>query len=137
MKDRFRDMAGGRTFGVKKTPGDLSEDPLWLQGFVATALLVSIGGFAAPSTVNSAAILSTLPYFAILAVASIGQHLVIQQRGLDLSVAGIMSVTAVIVSALPSSEAGVPQTLGFVVLALAMGLGVRAVNRVLVALPRV
>ena len=48
---------------------------------------------------------------AILGIASIGQHLVIQQRGLDLSVAGIMSFSAVIVSALPSTEAGVAGTL--------------------------
>ena len=63
-----------------------------------------IGGIAAPSTVNSAAILSTLPYFAILAVASIGQHLVIQQRGLDLSTAGIMSFCAVVVTKLPDGS---------------------------------
>src|SRR5580698_2788475 len=116
---------------------DLSELPLAAKALIATALLVLIGGIAAPSTISTAAILSTLPYFAILAVASIGQHLVIQQRGLDLSVAGIMSFAAVIVSALPSSEAGVPETLAFVALALAMGLGVGAVNGALVALLRV
>ena len=53
------------------------------------------------------------------------------------AVAGIMSFAAVIVSALPSSEAGVPDTLAFVVLALAMGLGVGAFNGALVALLRV
>jgi len=78
-----------------------------------------------------------LPFFAILAVASIGQHLVIQQRGLDLSVAGIMSFSAVIVSALPSAEAGVSTTLAFVALALAMGFVVGAANGILVALLRV
>lgn len=56
---------------------DLTDLSLGTKAFVATALLVLVGGIAAPSTVNSAAILSTLPYFAILAVASIGQHLVI------------------------------------------------------------
>ncbi len=104
---------------------------------IAAAVLLVGGGIAAPSTVSVSALQSMLPFFAILAVASIGQHLVIQQRGLDLSVAGIMSFAAVIVSALPSSEAGVPETLAFVVLALAMGLGVGAVNGALVALLRV
>ena len=104
---------------------------------IATALLLVGGGIAAPSTISISALQLMLPFFAILAVASIGQHLVIQQRGLDLSVAGIMSFAAVIVSALPSSQAGVPETLAFVALALAMGLGVGAMNGVLVALLRV
>ena len=104
---------------------------------IAAVVLLAGGGIAAPSTVSVSALQSMLPFFAILAVASIGQHLVIQQRGLDLSVAGIMSFAAVMVSALPSSEAGVPETLAFVVLALAMGLGVGAVNGALVALLRV
>lgn len=103
----------------------------------ATALLFVGGGIAAPSTVSVSALQLMLPFFAVLAVAAIGQHLVIQQRGLDLSVAGIMSFSAVIVSALPNSEAGVAETLAFVALALAMGVGVGAVNGVLVALLRV
>lgn len=104
---------------------------------VATVVLLVGGGIVAPSTVSISALQLMLPFFAVLAVASIGQHLVIQQRGLDLSVAGIMSFSAVIVSALPSSEAGVSETLVFVALALVMGLGVGAVNGALVALLRV
>lgn len=104
---------------------------------VATLLLLVGGGIVAPSTVSLSAVQLMLPFFAVLAVASIGQHLVIQQRGLDLSVAGIMSFSAVIVSALPSSAAGVSETLVYVALALAMGLGVGAVNGALVALLRV
>jgi len=104
---------------------------------IATAVLIVGGGIVAPSTVSVSALQLMLPFFAVLAVASIGQHLVIQQRGLDLSVAGIMSFAAVIVSALPSLKAGVPETLAFVALALAMGFGVGAVNGALVALLRV
>ena len=104
---------------------------------IATAVLIVVGGIAAPSTVSVSALQLMVPFFAVLAVASIGQHLVIQQRGLDLSVAGIMSFSAVIVSALPAREAGVAETLGFVALALAMGLGVGAINGLLVALLRV
>ena len=104
---------------------------------IAMVVLLVGGGIVAPSTVSVSALQLMLPFFAVLAVASIGQHLVIQQRGLDLSVAGIMSFSAVIVSALPSSEAGVAETLAFVALALAMGLGVGAVNGALVALLRV
>ena len=49
----------------------------------ATVLLIVGGGIAAPSTVSVSALQLMLPFFAILAVASIGQHLVIQQRGLE------------------------------------------------------
>ncbi len=104
---------------------------------IATVVLFVVGGLEAPSTVSVGALQLMLPFFAILGIASIGQHLVIQQRGLDLSVAGIMSFSAVIVSALPSTEAGVAVTLAYVALALAMGLGVGAVNGVLVAKLRV
>jgi ribose/xylose/arabinose/galactoside ABC-type transport system permease subunit len=109
---------------------------LWIV-VISTAVLIVAGGVMAPSTVSVSALQLMLPFFAILAVASIGQHLVIQQRGLDLSVAGIMSFSAVIVSALPSTEAGVGATLAFVALALAMGFGVGAANGILVALLRV
>jgi ribose transport system permease protein len=95
--------------------------PLAAKAILATALLVVIGGIAAPSTISSAAILSTLPYFAILAVPSIGQHLVIHQRGLDLSVAGIMSFVAVIVTKLPDGSTDLGVVLFNVVLGLAVG----------------
>jgi ribose/xylose/arabinose/galactoside ABC-type transport system permease subunit len=98
-----------------------AELPLAAKSFIATAILVAIGGIAAPSTINSAAILSTLPYFAILAMPSIGQHLVIQQRGLDLSVAGIMSFTAVIVTKLPDASTHLGTVLFWVAAALAVG----------------
>jgi len=39
----------------------------------------------------------------IRALASMGQHVVIQQRGFDLSVAGAISPAAVVVTVLPSA----------------------------------
>ncbi len=113
---------------------DLSALPLPVKSFIATALLVLIGGIAAPSTVTSAAILSTLPYFAILAVASIGQHLVIQQRGLDLSTAGIMSFTAVVVTKLPDGSTVFGVVIFYIAAALAVGAGIGAVTGVIVTL---
>jgi ribose/xylose/arabinose/galactoside ABC-type transport system permease subunit len=101
---------------------------------LATIILIALGGVIAPSTVSLSAIMSMLPFFAVLAVASIGQHLVIQQRGLDLSVAGVMSFAAVMVSAYPGLDAGPWETVGYVALALLMGLGVGAVSGLLVTL---
>jgi ribose transport system ATP-binding protein len=98
----------------------------------ATALLLVFGGLLAPSTVSAGAILTMLPLVAILAVASIGQHLVIQLRGFDLSVVGIMSFAAVVVTAFPHSDAGAWETVEYVAIALGVGLTVGCVNGLMV-----
>jgi ribose transport system permease protein len=128
-----------QTFRLKMPRFDRnpSELPLPVKSFVATALLVLLGGIAAPSTVSPAAILSTLPYFAILAVASIGQHLVIQQRGLDLSTAGIMSFVAVVVTKLPNASTDPGVVIFYVVAGLAVGAAVGALNGLIVTLLQV
>jgi ribose transport system permease protein len=118
-------------------PSRVLTEPLATKALVATALLVLIGGIAAPSTVNSAAILSTLPYFAILAVASIGQHLVIQQRGLDLSTAGIMSFCAVVVTKLPDGSTDLGVVLFFVAAGLAVGAAIGTITGLIVTLLQV
>jgi ribose transport system permease protein len=127
-------MAGDRKFRLH-IPGfgrDSSDLPLAGKAILATAVLVIVGGLAAPSTINAAAILSTLPYFAILAVASLGQHLVIQQRGLDLSVAGIMSFTAVIVTKLPDGSSDPAIVAFYIALGLAAGVAVGAFTGLIV-----
>jgi ribose transport system permease protein len=101
---------------------------------VATVLLLVFGGLFAPSTVSPGAVMTMLPFVAILAVAAIGQHLVIQQHGLDLSVAGIMSFAGVTITAYPHLDAGSWETLFYILLTLAMGLAVGAVNGVIVTL---
>jgi ribose transport system permease protein len=119
---------------VPRLGKDLTELPLAAKALIATAVLVLIGGIAAPSTISVPAILSTLPYFAILAVASIGQHLVIQQRGLDLSTAGIMSFVAVIVTKLPDSSTDPAVVLFFIAAGLVIGAAFGAVSGLIVTL---
>lgn len=116
---------------------DLTELPLAAKAFIATAILVLIGGIAAPSTISTAGILSTLPYFAILAVASIGQHLVIQQRGLDLSTAGVMSFCAVVVTKLPDGSTDTGVVIFWIFAALATGALVGAITGLIVTLLQV
>ena len=116
---------------------DLTELPLAAKAFIATAILVLIGGIAAPSTISTAAILSTLPYFAILAVASIGQHLVIQQRGLDLSTAGVMSFCAVVVTKLPDSSTDTGVVIFWIFGALATAALIGAITGLIVTLLQV
>jgi ribose transport system permease protein len=66
--------------------------------WVATVLLFAVSPLLAEGSVSSSALVSTLPFASILAIASIGQLLVVQQRGLDLSVPGMISLATVVVA---------------------------------------
>lgn len=86
--------------------------------WVATALLFAVSPLIASGSVSSSALLSTLPFAAILAIAGIGQTLVVQQRGLDLSVPGMITLTTIIVTKYPQGHEGrLPVAIGLVVLA--------------------
>lgn len=136
---RMAEASGGSMIGLLQRVGLGGVGNLTQAGkaMLATLLLVIVGGIAAPSTVSSGAIMTMLPFIAILAVAAIGQHLVIQQRGLDLSVAGVISFAAVIVTHFPHTEAGTAETLAYVLLALLFGTVTGAINGFVVAILRV
>lgn len=76
--------------------------PAWrspyLAIWVATAVLFVISPVIAPGSLGVGALQSVLPFAAILVVAAVGQTLVIQQRGLDLSVPGVVSLSAIVVT---------------------------------------
>lgn len=99
----------------------------------ATLLTMAIGGIVAPSSVSAAALLGMLPLAAVLTIAALGQHLVIQQRGLDLSVAGAMSVAAVIVTAFPDRAAESGEVVAFALLAVAAATAIGLLNGALIA----
>jgi ribose transport system permease protein len=91
---------------------------------IATVLLFLLGVVipAAQSSVSHAALVGMLPFAAVLAVAGLGQMLVVQQGGIDLSVAGGISLAVVTVVRLPAGDDGllVPSILaaaGFAVVA--------------------
>lgn len=71
--------------------------PIWY----ATILLFAVSPLVAPASLGYAPIVGMLPFAAVLAIAAVGQNLVIQQRGLDLSVPGMMAFGAVLASGLP------------------------------------
>jgi ribose transport system permease protein len=102
--------------------------PQWLGAAGALLVLLILGFIAEPRSLGSTALLSMLPFMAILAVASVGQYLVIRQRGLDLSVAGIISFAAVLMTNLPGGSDALPIVLGAVALTLLMGLVVGAIS---------
>jgi ribose transport system permease protein len=64
----------------------------------ATILLYIASIFLAPTSVSKVAQMGMLPFAACLAIIGLGQTLVIQQGGIDLSVAGAVSLTVVIVT---------------------------------------
>jgi ribose transport system permease protein len=72
--------------------------------WVATALLFALSPLLATGSVSHSALLSTLPFAAILAIAAIGQTLVVQQRGLDLSVAGMITLSTIIITKVPNGH---------------------------------
>jgi ribose transport system permease protein len=83
--------------------------------WVATALLFLVSSALAPSTTSANAILGILPFAALIALAGIGQTLVVQQRGLDLTVAAMITIAAILSTKIPNGhDALLPLALGVV-----------------------
>lgn len=72
----------------------------------ATIVLFAISPLIAGGSLGISALQSTLPFAGVLAIVAIGQTLVIQQRGLDLSVPGMVSLSAILVTKLPGGHPG-------------------------------
>lgn len=70
----------------------------------ATALLFLLCLIFAPSSIAVGALSASLPFAAILAIVGLGQMLVVQQGGFDLSVAGGVSLAVVIATHLPAGH---------------------------------
>ncbi len=84
--------------------------------WIATILLFVISPLVASESLSNSAIQAMLPLAGILAVAAVGQTLVIQQGGLDLSVPGMFSLGVVLVVVVPGGD---PSQLGFALLLVA------------------
>ncbi|WP_431301085.1 ATP-binding cassette domain-containing protein [Tabrizicola sp. BL-A-41-H6] len=107
------------------------------RAVLATLILMIVGGAVYPIMLSGGTFLSLLPFVATLAIASIGQHLVVQQRGLDISIAGTMSLAAVIVTKLPEGGASTGELMWFIFVALAMGMIVGLINGLIITLLKV
>jgi ribose transport system permease protein len=70
----------------------------------ATAVLFAVCSVFAPSSIAAGALSGSLPFAAILAIVGLGQMLVVQQGGFDLSVAGGVSLAVVIATHLPAGH---------------------------------
>lgn len=96
-------------------------------GAVAAVLLLA--GLVAPRMYSPASIIAIVIPTAILAIAGIGQTLVVQQKGIDLSVGGIITLSATTLATLTGNGTPLWQAAG-VTGALALGAGL--VNGLLV-----
>ena len=68
----------------------------------ATVALFAASWLFAPSSLNRGVVLTMLPFASALAIAALGQTLVVMQGGIDLSVAGGLSLYVVIVTKYPA-----------------------------------
>jgi ribose transport system permease protein len=105
----------------RRTPRGLSRGLLTVVA--ALALLVIAGFIFAPSSVSSGAIQSMLPFAAVLAIVALGQTLVVMQGGIDLSVAGSVSLVIVTHQAYGDDSKVLPAALLALGVSLLTGLG--------------
>jgi len=104
--------------------------PVW----IATGVLMAVAAIIAPHSLEHASWAFVLPYMAVLAVAALGQMLVIMQAGIDLSTAGVISLGG---NLLVGVGAGSNHRLALGILAcVGLGAGVGLANGILVGIVR-
>lgn len=90
---------------------------------ISTIVLVALSAILAPSAVSQGAVLGMLPFAAVLAIVGLGQMLVVQQGGIDLSVPGSVSLAVVIVTHMPNENDAMLLPAVLVAFAWAIGAG--------------
>ena len=122
---------------TRRQPRQVSRFAL-AKGFVtvviSTFVLIGLCFAFAPSSLAAGALAGSLPFAAILVIVGLGQMLVVQQGGFDLSVAGGVSLSVVLATHYPSGDDA--QLLPAVLIAYACAVGAGVVNGVLVGFVR-
>jgi ribose transport system permease protein len=80
------------------TPGFLQQLPLarsFVTVVLSTLVLLVVCAVFAPSSISSAGLSGSLPFAALIAIVGLGQLLVVQQGGFDLSLPGAVSLAVV------------------------------------------
>jgi ribose transport system permease protein len=104
--------------------------PIW----IATAALAIVAAIIAPEALQSTSWAFVLPYMTILAIAGLGQMLVIMQAGIDLSTPGVMFFGGTLIVGVGS---GSNDRLALAILVcLGLGAGVGLANGLLVGILR-
>jgi ribose transport system permease protein len=97
---------------------------------IAVVALFAASAVLAPTSLDRGALLGMLPFAAVLAIAAIGQTLVVQQGGIDLSVPGAISLAVVITTHEPEGDSS--RLLPALALGLVVAVVAGVVNGVLV-----
>jgi ribose transport system permease protein len=98
--------------------------------WIGLILLFAASSVIAPGTMTRGSILAMLPFAGILAIVATGQTLVIQQRGLDMSAIGMVSLAGVVMA---RSGSGFDSILLAVVFTVGVGGLIGIVNGTLVS----
>jgi ribose transport system permease protein len=104
--------------------------PVWL----ATAALAIVASVVAPDALGNTAWSYVLPQTAVLAVAALGQMLVVMHGGIDLSTPGVISIGGNLIAGV--SAGSDHRLLLSIPLCLGVGMGVGLVNGILVGILR-
>lgn len=67
---------------------------IWL----ATVAIFVVSATVAPGSIRSTALLTMLPFAGMLAIVAVGQTLIIQQRGLDMSAPGMITLAGMLIA---------------------------------------
>lgn len=115
-------------------PTGLMSMPL-SKGFVtivaSTLALILLCVIFAPSAVTAGSLMGSLPFAAVLGIVGLGQMLVVQQGGFDLSVPGSVSLAVVIATHMPNGQdAGLLPAL---IIAVGFALAAGILNGIMVA----
>jgi ribose transport system permease protein len=95
----------------------------------ATILLFAVGGAIVPATVSTTSLTAMIVPASVMAVAAIGQTLVIQQKGIDLSTSGVITLSSIVYA--QTGHGSVPPVLALLV-ALVASAAIGAVNGLVV-----
>jgi len=101
---------------------------------VSTIALLVVCMIFAPSSVSAGALARSLPFASIIAIVGLGQMLVVQQGGFDLSLAGGVSLAVVITTHMPSGNNA--ELLPAVLIALGCAVTAGLANGILVGMLR-
>lgn len=109
---------GVKSLGRLSLPQFSTSSGIW----IATLVLFLLSWAVQPQSISRGSLLGMLPFAAILAIVAAGQTLIIQQGGIDLSVPGMVSITVVMLTRIPSGDSS---KLG---MALALSLAVAVIT---------
>jgi ribose transport system permease protein len=112
----------------KRPPPQMRFAIIW----IAFALLLAASGLIVPRSLIPSNFLAVVPLAAFLAIASMGQALVLMTRGIDLSVPAIMTLSSTLLLGVSDGSDGA--LLGAIVIALVAAMAIGLLNGILVGL---